>query len=176
MNETINMILERRSTRKFKPDMLGRNELDAIINAGIYAPSAMNQQSWDFTVIRSQEKIDLLNENSKKALAEMNYSNSHDHIFYHAPVVIIVSFHKEAMFPMADCSATIQNMLIAAHSLGIGSCWIGGAITYFTTGDRNREFDIPETHKPYFTIALGYEDYTDANRPARKSGTFRFLE
>lgn len=176
MNETISTIQNRRSTRRFKPDLIGRKELDAIIDAGLHAPSTMNQQSWDFTVLRSKDKIDALNDASKKAMEEKGYGTGASQIFYNAPVVVIVSFQKDAMFPTADCSAAIQNMLLAAHSLGIGSCWIGGAITYFTSDEHGAEFGVPDTHSPFFTIAFGYAEGNPGTMPARKSGTVRFID
>ena len=165
MNETIKTILSRRSVRRFGNDAVSL----PIIDAALHAPGAMNQQPWDFTVITSLEKINALGEASNMAINKNGDAINAD-IFYKAPVVVVVSMQKGELLPMADCGTAVKNMLLAAHSLGIGSCSIDGTIPYFTSANCNGEFGIPETHSPYFAVALGCAD------GERKNGVVRYMQ
>ena len=132
MNETMKSILSRRSTRVFMPDQIKEEELTTIIEAGLYAPSAHNQQSWNFTVVQNLELLNQLSNDAKEAakhfddhLIQQLANNEKFHAFYHAPTAIIISGEEKAMMPEVDCAAATENMLIAAESIGVGSCWVG---------------------------------------------------
>ena len=181
-NEVLKTIESRRSVRAYKPDRLKDDEVEAIVRAGLYAPSAANQQSWHFTVIRTKEVIDRLSDDIKQTLRNspekhnQTYGNTEDfHVFYHAPMVVLVSGKEGNMLPMADCSAAIQNMLLAADSLGISSCWIGFTLMHFTDTSKNAAFGIPHTHKPMFAAAFGYPANEKGRAPARREATVNYL-
>lgn len=76
---------------------------------------------------------------------------------YNAPTLIIVSGNKNALSPKVDCSAAIQNMLLAAESLNIGSVWIGLITFFLKLEDEVRKLDVPEGYEPYYGVALGYK-------------------
>ena len=131
MRNTLDVIKERRSIRKFKPEQIKEEELQAIVESGLYAPSAINKQSWNFTVIQNQEILAELNEATKNVARNLDNEalkrigeNEKYNCFYYAPTVILVSGKDEERSKVMDCSAATQNMLIAAESLNIGSCWI----------------------------------------------------
>ena len=114
MNYVIENIRKRRSIRKYLSKPLKKSELQAIIEAGTYDPSAHNDQSWHFTVIRNRELIDRISAKSKEVMAAQKPEwvnamgkNKKFHLFYNAPAVIIVSMRKDAMAPIVDCSAAI---------------------------------------------------------------------
>ena len=173
MNEVLNAIKNRRSVRKYKPEQITENELQLILEAGIYAPTAHNEQPWHFTVIQNRELIDEISEKAKKRMIESDHrwaremgANPAFHLMYHAPTLIIVSGRKSAMAPMADCGAAMQNMLIAAESLDIGSVWIGLLRYYYEQEEELAKLNIPEGCKPIFGAAFGYK--AEPNRPAPK--------
>src|SRR5271157_3642813 len=124
MNKVLQTIAGRRSVRQYRSEQIKEDELLSILEAGIQAPSAHNEQSCYFTVIRNRELIDAFNRGSK---VEMRYAdidclekagkNDDLHIFHHAPTVIIVSGKTDAVSPFADVCAAIGNMMIAAESL-----------------------------------------------------------
>ena len=183
MNEIIAAIKSRRSVRRYKADPIGRDELDAIVEAGLFAPSAINQQSWHFTVIRNKEVIDRLSLGVKGLLH--THSDEHVrgfakmdkyHVFYDAPAVVLVSLDQKALAPMSDCSAAIQNMLLAAESLGIGSCWVGMTSVYFTDASHNADFGIPEGFQPRYAVCLGYPDAPKGKAPKRREGTVNYID
>jgi nitroreductase len=176
MNAVLKPIARRRSARKFLGEQIKEAELDAILAAALQAPSAHNDQSSYFTVVQNRELIDEMSEGSKVEMrkAPVDWmiamgSNEALNIYYKAPTVIIVAGKKDAISPLVDACAAIQNILIAAESLGIGACWIGFAKFYFTGPDRYRKLGIPESYEVHYGVALGYKPEGPAAKPpARK--------
>jgi nitroreductase len=176
MNETLGTIAKRRSTRQFKPEPIADTELHAILEAGLAAPSGHNDQSWYFAVVQNKDLIGKLSDGSKIEMQKTGMDwivnlgkNEQFNIYHHAPTVVLVAVRKDAVSPVADACAAIQNMLIAAESLHIGSCWIGFAQFYFTTPERTREVGIPDGYAVHYAVALGYRpEGQRSNPPARK--------
>jgi nitroreductase len=112
MRNTLDVIKERRSIRKFKPEQIKEEELQAIVESGLYAPSAINKQSWNFTVIQNQEILAELNEATKNVARNLDNEalkrigeNEKYNCFYYAPTVILVSGKDEERSKVMDCSA-----------------------------------------------------------------------
>lgn len=182
MNDFINMIKSRRSIRSYLPEQIEEEELQAILEAGSWAPSAHNTQPWHFTVIQNEEFINYISNYSKKVMAESpvewiaKFGRSRQSIFYHAPTVVIVSGKKSEMFnPVADCSAAIQNMLLAAESLHIGSCWVGFAMFFFDNKDEVEKLRLPEGYEPLYAVCLGYKSHKIAWGPERKKDIITYI-
>ena len=185
MNATLKTILSRRSVRSYSAEQIKDEELDLILKAGLYAPSAHNQQSWHFTVIQDKEVIDNLNDSSKEAMLKPEYeylnkfaTNENFNLFYNAPTVIIVSGEKSALAPRMDCAAAIQNMLVAAESLNIGTCWVG-LVTPLFKSERADEFSklfgITDDFELYYAVALGYKTEENAQPAPRRENTVNFI-
>lgn len=185
MNETIKTILNRRSVRSYLSEQIKTEELDAIIKAGLYAPSAKNEQSWHLTVVQNK---DLINELSTASKAEMlkqddehakNLAlNENYTLFYNAPTIIVISGKKTATAAIIDCSAATENMLIAAESLNIGTCWIG-LITYLFKSENAKEYinklSIPEGYEPYYAITMGYKGTGLSHANPRSENTVNYI-
>lgn len=174
MNEVLKTIAARRSIRQFQPEQIKDSELHAILEAGLQAPSGHNDQSWFFSVIQDKKLIKEISDGSKAEMAKSPNEwmasagkNESFNIYYGAPTVIIVSGKKDAVTGMADVCAAIENMLIAATSLNIGTCWIGFAKYNFINPDRNKKVKIPEGYEAYYGIALGYKAKS-GNPPEKK--------
>ena len=120
MNEVIQALLERRSIRKFKPDMPAKADLEQIVEAGLYAPSGRGTQSPIIVAVTDRELRDRLSE-SNRAIGGMPEGFDP---FYGAPAVLIVLVPKDAPLGTCDGSLAMGNMLLAAHALGLGSVWI----------------------------------------------------
>lgn len=182
-NQVLEAIKSRRSIRKYLPEQIKEEELRAIIEAGLYAPSAHNEQSWHFTVIRRKELIDRISAMAKEIMAKQSIdwvremgSNPQLHLFYGAPTVVIVSMRKGAMAPMVDCSAAIENMLLAAESLDIGSCWNGLARYYFSLKDEVAALNLPQGYEPCYAVALGYKGHRPSKALPRKEGAVSYID
>lgn len=166
MNETVKTIMERRSIRSYTKEQIRDEELNTIIEAGRFAPSAMNQQSWHITVIQKKEVIDKISAALKSAYAKSGNpkfveraASANFNICYNAPTYIIVSGKQGNIAPQIDCALAMENMFLAAKSLGIGSCWINAVNFLFTTEEGKalkKELGIPEDHFPYCSAGFGY--------------------
>ncbi len=183
MNQVIEVIKSRRSTRKYLPDQIKQEELDLILEAGSYAPSAHNEQPWHFTVIQNKEVIENLDIKTKKIMAKQSIDwvkkmseNEKFKVFYDAPTIVIVSGKENALSPIVDCSAAIQNILLSAESLNIGSCWIGLARFVFELEEERSKLDIPKEYKPYYAICLGYKTRNAISKgPKRKENIVNYI-
>jgi nitroreductase len=164
MNEVLKAIKSRRSVRSYKQEQISKEDLDLILEAGIYAPTANNDQPWHFTVIQNQALIKDMNEKAKELMAKSNVEwvqkmglNADFQVSYHAPTLIIVSGRTDAMSPKVDCSAAIQNMLIAAESLNIGSVWLGLMRYFFEQKEEVSKLGIPQGYEPFYGVAFGFK-------------------
>lgn len=120
MNEVIKAMEERRSIRSFKPDMPSQEDLKQITEAGLYAANAMGKQQTIILAVTNKELRDKLSEaNRKIAGADEGFDP-----FYGAPAILLVLSNKEVATHVYDGSLVLGNMLLAAHSLGLGSIWI----------------------------------------------------
>ena len=155
MNETIQTILTRRSTRKFLNKPIPKEDLDLLIQAALHATSGMGKQTWQFTVVKNRAKIQEL----AAAIAVVLGREGYD--MYAPEVLIIPSNEADSRFGKEDNACALENIFLAAHSLGIGSVWIN-QLQGICGDPRIREiltaFGIPENHVVYGLAALGYPD------------------
>ena len=161
MNETMKTILTRRSTRKFKVQELPEAELEQILQAALYAPSGMSKQTWQFTVVKNREKIQLLAKAVEKALGRERYD------MYQPQVLIIPSNQREHHHGKEANACAMENIFLAAHSFGIGSVWINqlqGICDEPAIREILNGFGIPADHVVYGMAALGYADDVKAEK------------
>lgn len=138
MNQVIETIKNRRSVREYQETQITDEELEKILESAIHAPTGHNDQPWHFTILQDKDLINQINDGAKEVMSQMDVKwisqmgqTENLHIFHKAPTVIIVSARKDAVTPIPDCSAAVQNMLLSAESMDIGSCWIGFAKFHF---------------------------------------------
>lgn len=186
MNETLKSIRNRRSIRSFLPEQLKDMDVQAIIDAGIYAPSATNKQPWHFTVVQNKDMLDRLSAAFKEVArrSENEYirrfaDNEKFHVFYNAPTVVLVSGDKNNSYAAVDCAAGVENILVAAESLEIGSCWIGLIAVLLNSEEGTafvKELGIPEGFKQIHAVSLGYKRIKVTNAPTRKENTVNYIK
>ncbi len=175
-NETLKVIKTRRSIRAFKTDQVKEADLQAVIEAGLYAPSGMNKQTWHITVIQDKKILDKMTDMfislAKKSGKGPASKNPKFRIFYGAPTGIVVSAEENMQYAPVDCAAAVENMLIAAESLGLGAGWEQMNMPLFD-GDQGKELikelGIPDGYKPIYTFALGYKDENPQPQPRREN-------
>ncbi len=165
-NEILNAIKRRRSVREFKPDAISKDDLRQIAEAGLHAPSGGGSESWRFTVIQDGEMLERINRLAKKYAASCGVPHLEQlgqddafHCLYHAPALIFVSCDGNGYCGEYDSSAATQNILLAAESLGIASCWGYFATQAFLSdegGELSRELGIPDGYRVYTSVMLGY--------------------
>ncbi|MCD6512806.1 MAG: nitroreductase family protein [Thermoplasmata archaeon] len=179
-NAVMECIKTRRSIRRYKGDEIPPDIIERIIDAGRYAPSAENRQPWRFIVVTDRQFISELSDVIKrnidyilrrkrkfrkkyKELEEEDTlfflnavrNSSRDIIFYNAPAVIFVLTQPKA-FNLESCAAAAQNMMLAAWSMGIGSCWIGFAKFLELDKEYMEKLGVPEGYEIAACISFGY--------------------
>lgn len=172
MNECIRVIRSRRSVRAYKPEKLTRTQVDAIVEAGIWAPTAHNEQPWHFTVIQDRAVLSGINAQCKELMANVNSDwirniaeNPSADITYGAPALVIVSSKRGAMTGRIDCAAAVQNMMLAAESMGVASCWMGLVGFLFGKEEEMERLGVPEGYEPLYAAVFGHAG-DGAVRPA----------
>lgn len=162
-------LLNRRSIRQYKPDMIPQDVLERIIEAGVYAPTAMNRQSPIIIAVTNKEMRDRL---SRMNAAVMGQDGSKDP-FYGAPVVLIVLASSELATRVYDGSLVMGNLMNAAYAEGIGSCWIHRAREEFETEEGKailRDLGIEGDYEGIGHCILGYADCEHpAPRPRKEN-------
>jgi nitroreductase len=155
----IDLILDRRSVRSYLDKPIPDDLIDQIIQCGIYAPTARNKQSWHFTVITNPETIEKINELSLAGMEKLGIQKEPGyHLFYHAPVVIVLSSAIEG-FSELNCGCALENMALAAKALGLDSCTIGQTRYMYHQADVvdiNRLLKIPEGYQHDASLIIGY--------------------
>ncbi len=157
MNQTIKDMLERRSCRKFKPDMVSKEMIDQVIEAGLYAANARGKQATRIIAVTNKE---LRNKISADNCKIGGWNEGFDP-FYGAPVILIVLTEKDWPIRVYDGSLVMGNMLLAAHSLGLGSIWIHRAKEEFemdTYKNLLKELGLEGEFEGIGHCALGYVD------------------
>ena len=162
-------IHQRRSIRAYRPDQLTDGQLQAILEAGLAAPSARNTQPWHFTAVQDQALISRINEAVRRRLMETaeddaarrTFSNPDWSVFYHAPTVIFISCPpvSEMKYAQTDTGIAIENMALAAIGLELGSVVLGMPRAAFE-GENADEFrkalHFPEGYDFMLALAVGY--------------------
>jgi nitroreductase len=185
VNETLKIIKQRRSIRNFKDEQIKEEELQTVLEAGLYAPNA-GGQAWHFTIVQNKELLDRLNIAAKEVAKQHDFeplrelgNNEKFNCLYGAPTLVIVSGNKKLHMPLdADCAAATQNLLLAAESIGLGSCWIFFVLLAFDSqqgSELRKELKIPEGYKPYDSAVIGYKKDAVVNIPDRKPNLITFI-
>lgn len=174
MNPVMNTILTRRSVRSFEERQIPEESLNQILLAGSYAPSGRNLQTWKFTAVQNPQVMAGINTAIRNALRAVTIEkDTHPYVsflkakaeredsefLFRAPTYVIVSNQRENVNALADTAVALENMMLAAHSFGIGSCWLNhlpGLTHHPVIRSLMEELAIPEDHDIYGTLALGW--------------------
>ena len=188
--EALEALVTRRSTRNYTPAPVEQEKIDKILEAGRQAPSGGNNQTSHFFVIRNREVLDKLIVMTEKAFAAMeatentyasmkhsiNASKKGGYVFcYNAPVLIVVANRKDYGNNIADCACTIENMMVAANALDLGSCWIN-QLKWLNEDteivEYLRGFGMKENERVYGAVIIGYPA-TESGLPNRNLMTLK---
>jgi nitroreductase len=160
-------IFGRRSVREYTADPVDERTIRRLIDAGPHAPNAVNQQPWSF-VVRDQSLLDRVSRAAKNhMLANMpsgpigdrlrsRLADPEFQIFYHAPVLILISAIAQGPWIVEDCAFAAENLMLAAHAAGLGSCWIGFAQGFLNTPDGKQALGLPDACVPVAPIIVGH--------------------
>ena len=173
MNETMQNILTRRSIRQYKPDPVPRELIDQVVLAGTYAPTARGMQSPIILAITDKEIRDRL----ARANAEFTDKEGEDP-FHGAPVVLVVLADKSKPNHVYDGSLVMANLMLAAHALGLGSCWIHRAREEFQQPEWQellRSLGVEGEYEGIGHCILGYPDGPEPESAPRKENYVYYI-
>ena len=171
----MNAMKERRSIRKYKPDMVPKEVIDQILEAGLYAASGRGQQCVITVAVTNKELRDKLARINAKIAGMPETSDP----FYGAPVVLIVLADKNWPTHVYDGSLVMGNLMLAAHTLGLGSCWIHRAKEEFEMEEYQellKELGIEGEYEGIGHCILGYADCEMPVAAPRKENRIYYVE
>lgn len=186
MNPVIATILDRRSVRAYEPGQIKDEELQAVLKCALYAPTGGNLQNSRFLVIQNPELMEELNSVIREELASREIVEGEMmakgirrarqegyHFIFHAPTLINAVAPRDHSNSMANCCTGLENIQLAAASLGLGSCW-SNQPHWLTDVPAVREIfgrlGLLEDEDIFGSVSIGYPAYVAKNAAARKEG------
>ena len=172
MNEVMQNILTRRSIRSYKPDPVPRELIDQVVRAGTYAPTGMGEQSPIILAVTDRETRDRLSRANAKIMGRDTDP------FYGAPAVLVVLADKSKPNHVYDGSLVMANLMLAAHALGLGSCWIHRAREEFQQPEWQellRSLGVEGEYEGIGHCILGYPDGPEPESAPRKENYVYYI-
>lgn len=161
-------IFGRRAVRSYSEREVDERTVNKLLLAAVQAPSAMNQQPWGFAIFKGRERLRVYSERAKSHLVatypatfELHsrselYENPWYDLFHGANTLIVIYSMTGRQHSNEDCCLAAENLMLAAHGLGLGTCPIGFARPWFDLLETKRELDIPEHYRAVFPVVVGY--------------------
>jgi nitroreductase len=159
-------IYERRSVRDYTNATVPQPKITELLHAAVQAPSALNQQPWAFAIFQGKERLKSFSDRAKPAFAKSLSSASSElrrmltdpdfNMFYNANTLIVICARPGGINPAEDCCLAAQNLMLAAHAMGLATCTIGLARPWLNLPEVKAELGIPATLTPVFPVIVGY--------------------
>lgn len=171
--DVLTCIRTRRSIRRFKPEQITDDELNKVLEAGTWAPTSKGQQQPFIVAVQKPEL--------KEKLVRMNAEimGVTGNPYYDAPTIVLVFAPIEYGKGLQDGSCILENMMLAAHAIGLGSCWINREIEMFQTKEGQqimKEIGLPDGLMGIGALSLGYPASFPPTVKARKKDYFRIIK
>jgi nitroreductase len=184
--ETLEAINGRRSVREYTDEPVSEAVLNGLIEAAIKAPSAINQQPWCFTIVRKSPLLTQISDRAKAHLLKESLgapahpfrdmlNDPNFHIFYHAPVLVLIAACEPTDWAVEDCALAAENLMLAAYAQGLGTCWVGFAQNWLGTPDGKAALGLPMSYLPIAPVIVGHPRRQPAPVP-RKAPNIRWLD
>jgi len=167
----------RRAVREYTTQAVNEKSIRHLIDCAVMAPNAVNQQPWAFIVIRDQALLDKISEETKNHVRAEKHETHHagnfhtnlddpsSNIFYHAPVLILISAIEAGPWIVQDCALAAENLMLSAYDQGLGSCWIGFAQSFLNSPRGKSLVQMPEGWVPAAPIIVGHAAHFPAPTP-----------
>lgn len=139
-------IYGRRSVRDYTPAVVDRTTIETLLDAAVQAPTAMHREPWVFAVVQNVETLRRISERATHVLPPPvleRFSSPTFNIFYNAGTLIVIGSRADGQFVTADCWLATENLMLAAHGLGLGTCCIGLALGALNAKETRRELGLP---------------------------------
>ena len=174
----VKTIMERRSIRKYKPQPVEREKMQTIVECGDNAPNAMNRQPWEVRVVDNPDFINGVTELYKKEQPKVAEDPNFKNMFRNAPTVVFIGRDVQSGSAEFDCGLLSENMMLAAQSMGIGSCCLGSPAAFMRSpaaAEYLKKLGFSEGYELLYCIAFGYPDEAPAAKP-RDLTKIKFVE
>lgn len=184
--DLMDAIYTRRSHRGFTPEPVSKETVERLIDAAIQAPSASNTQPWTFAVIQDEALLRELSDGAKTHLLKefdagpraehyrAMLSNPDFNIFYTAKTLLMIICRTAPPFGYGDCCLAAQNVMLTAHDMGLGTCWIGFAQMYLNQPEVKEKLGIPEDYTLIAPIIVGHPVNATPPAPAKNAPEILF--
>ncbi|QUD89323.1 nitroreductase family protein [Phenylobacterium montanum] len=158
----------RRSVRSYRQEPIAEPVLRALVDAAIQAPSAVNEQPWLFSIVRSKSLLEKISAKAKAHLMETRMGDAAAdrframlgdpgfNIFYDAPVLIVISSATSGGWAVENCALAAENLMLAAYAAGLGACWIGFAQHWLASDEGKAALRLPSGCQPVAPIIVGH--------------------
>jgi nitroreductase len=176
--DVIDAIYGRRAVREFTSEPVAQQTLQKLIAAAIQAPSAVNAQPWSFIVITDKALLARISREAKAHMLRTTPAGLLSHhfqellsdqkfdIFYGAPALIVIASRTQGPWAVEDCSLAAENLMLAAHAAGLGTCWIGFAQAWLAAPEGKAALNLVATYVPVAPIIVGHPKF--APPPVRR--------
>ena len=171
--DCLEVIRTRRSCRKYRKEQIKDNELKTVLEAGTYAPTSRGMQAPFIVAIQNAELL------SRLAKMNADVMGTTTNPYYDAPTYILVLVSTESHNPICDGSCVLENMMLAANALGLGTCWIHREREMFETAEGKqllKEWGLPEDVIGVGALSIGYPDGEPSPAKPRKEGYCRIIK
>ena len=172
-------IMTRRSIRNYKPEVVDREQMAKVVECGIYAPNAMNKQTWAVRVVDAPDFINGVTEIALKQMPKIGEQPNFKNFFRNAPTVAFIACPKESYSGEFDCGLLSENMMLSAWSMGIGSCCLGSVIPVMNSDAAKpylERLNLPEGYHLQVAIAFGYPEGEIPEAPQRDASKAYYVE
>lgn len=172
-NEVLKAIRERRSIRRYLPDQIKEEELKAVLEAGTWAPTGKGTQDPVIIAVQDPELCTVLRRLNAEAWGRPDIDP-----YYGAPTIILVFSKSDNSNCVKDGSLVIGNILLAAHSIGLGACWINRCKEMFESEEGRRiapQLGIPEGYEGVGSVSLGYIAHAAPSPRPRKADYYKII-
>lgn len=175
----VETIMTRRSVRDYKEEAVDREQMAKVIECGIYAPSAMNKQTWAVRVVDDKAFLDGVTEIAVKQNPKLKEQANFRNFFRNAPTVAFIACPEESYSGEYDCGLLSENMMLSAWSMGIGSCCLGSVVSVMNSEEAKpymERLNLPEGYKLLVAIAFGYPAGEAPVAPERDASKAYYVE
>ncbi|MBM4059739.1 MAG: nitroreductase family protein [Planctomycetes bacterium] len=184
--DVVDAIYDRRSVRSYLPQPVPADTIRRLLAAAVQAPSAMNKQPWAFVVVQDRALLQRLSDRSRDLLLAgltpgspfWKYKEQFEapgfSVFFDATTLIVICASPAEWPPNEDCCLAAQNLMLAAHGLGLGTCAIGLARQAVDEPVFRRELCIPDDHRPVLPIVVGFPRAPVAPTPRAEPKVLRW--
>lgn len=175
----IETIMTRRSVRNYTSEPVDREQMAKILECGMFAPSAMNMQPWAVRVVDAPDFIEGVTNIALEQNPELKEQEGFRNLFRNAPTVAFIACPVESYSGEFDCGLLSQNMMLAAWSMGIGSCCLGSVVPVMNSEAAKpylERLQFPEEYKLMLAIAFGYPEPNSTQEPERDLTKAYYIE